>query len=543
MSGLQRDDEATRCQVLAMIAELGENGAAHLGLLSPVVQVLSDPSTRVKCAALISLGCMGQVASSAAPKVAGHLVSKDMDVRHAAIESLGRIGVHASSHAWELLALLQDDSEGIRAAVATALGSMRSPHGLEGLRVCLSDPEPCVSSSALHAIGAWGPDAGSLADAVSKCLQRPCRNHRAQAAWTLSQLGDDALPHASAVVALLADLDNMAREAGVEYFAAFGTLANSAIDEVSKLLVHNDGRVQAAAAVVLGHLGATDSAWDIAKLLKSKYVDESSVALYAAGVEPKLSVELRRPRCAAASALASIGSMDSDAVPFVALVVEGIDAGPSEATACLARALGRMGSPACVYVPKLVSLLSQASGPVRAAGCRALGDLASFTETSATASAVAARLKDDHPMVRQEAARALGCMSTEGPRFADGVAASLRDRVSKVQVAAAQAMGRFGPRGEVYAAEICRLLEGDASVRVACAGVLAGMGERGAAFAEELSELLTDAAGPVREAGLEALAKMGENAIPFLPEIEALATTDALDYVRESAERCAAALQ
>lgn len=540
LAGLQQKDEDTRCEALAFIADLGDNGAAHLQLLAPVCQVLSDPSLKVKCAALTCLGCMGQVAAPAVSKVAGHLSASDVDVRHAAIEALGRIGVHAAPHAWELLALLHDESLGIRAAVATALGLMRSPHGLEGLVACLKDPEPCVSSSALHSIGAMGPDGRSLAGAVAECLTRSCRNHRAQAIWTLTQLGDAALPHAGAVAGLLADLDNMVREAAVEFFMSFGKGASAATDKVSKFLTHKDGRVQAAAAIALGHLEAKELAWDIAKLLQSKYVDESSVALYAAGVEPKLSVPLRRTRCAAAVALAAL---EADGSPFVALIVEGIDAGPAEASACLTRALGSMGSGAAVYVPKLTSMLSDSSGPVRAAACKALGDLAQHTETSSASTAVAARLQDEHPLVRQDAVRALGCMPSEGPQFADAVAALLRDRVSKVQVAAAEALGCFGLRGQVYAAEVCKLLEADASVRCAAAVVLASMGERGAAFAEEVAELLGDAAGPVRVAGLEALAAMGEDAMPFLPLISELAARDPLDYVREAAEESVKRLQ
>merc|ERR1712007_61757 len=105
-------------------------------------------------------------------------------------------------------------------------------------------------------------------------------------------------------------------------------------------------------------------------------------------------------------------------------------------------------------------------------------------ETADAAIAVTARLTDVNPSVRKAAVRAIGNMKVEGnPHDILGV---FGDKVSGVQIAAVKAMGALGARGQIFAAEVCRLTsDTELPVRVAACAVLGDMEERGSMFAED----------------------------------------------------------
>jgi len=112
-----------------------------------------------------------------------------------------------------------------------------------------------------------------------------------------------------------------------------------------------------------------------------------------------------------------------------------------------------------------------------------------------------------------------------------------------VRAAAVKAMAGVGIKGQMYAADICRAMEGNsADVKIAAVGALASMGARGAAFADEVEPLAADQDSGVRIAALEALAAMGKVGKPFLLRAAKQAEDDALQEVRDVAGKVLADL-
>merc|ERR1712039_995668 len=184
----------------------------------------------------------------------------------------------------------------------------------------------------------------------------------------------------------------------------------------------------------------------------------------AAGLEPKLPAVLRRPACAAASALGLIGQEGLAYAAQVAEIMDDSDARPEVIAEC-ARALGLMRAEESEE--RLRTLLENQSPIVREAACFALGSLSLDSENSLSVDDVAARLWDPHPAVRQAAATAIGHMRFEGSRYLDDLVQLFGDRVAAVQAAAVRAVGCLGYRGQFFASKVAQLaMDGQIASRI-----------------------------------------------------------------------------
>lgn len=206
-----------------------------------------------------------------------------------------------------------------------------------------------------------------------------------------------------------------------------------------------------------------------------------------------------------------------------------------------AQALGLMG--ATEYGEQLCTLLQDLSPSIRAAACCALGDLGTRSENAPPGlEAVAFRLTDPHPGVREAAATAVGKMQMEGPRYLDDIVHLLGDRVGAVQAAAVRATAALGPRGQLYFARVARVASAGALVGRLAAIEALGDSESARGYAEDFAELLDDPVAEVRTAALRALAKAGgaDAKISLGKVMEAC--DDAHPAVRAAAFECATAL-
>mmetsp|Transcript_33849 Transcript_33849/g.95103 ORF Transcript_33849/g.95103 Transcript_33849/m.95103 type:complete len:568 (+) Transcript_33849:65-1768(+) len=538
VSDLGGGNDTQQCRQLFEIGSLGESWAAKLGYLPEVVKLLDEPSAQIKCAALGALGQMGEVAAPEGDKIANFLDDQDTAVVKAAITALGLIGPHAAEHAPAVAQFLTEPQVGLRTAAAEALGGMKASTYADELREALKDAEASVVVAALKAVAAWEEDGQTLAADVAACCAHASGAVRAAAVRALMKAGGAGERQAERVAELLPDCDNATLQAVVEYFESIGASGKKATEKIRGNLSSGNGRVQAASALALGYVKAGKFAKEVAALLTAPYKGDTSVALSAAGLEPKLPADIRRPACAAAKALAMMGDEGAAFADDIAKQIGGDT--PAEATAEFVKALGLMGKPALGHTDKIISLLQETSALVREAACFAIGELAKAEETVDKATAVTAKLMDVNPSVRKAAVTAIGAMQAEGnPRDILGM---FGDKVPAVQVAAVKAMGAIGERGQVFAAEVCRMaFDTELPVRVAAVTVLGDMDARGATFAEDVSALLDADDGAVREAALLALAKMGEEAKPFLASIKPLCS-DPLEYVRAAADECHEAL-
>mmetsp|Transcript_75028 Transcript_75028/g.232054 ORF Transcript_75028/g.232054 Transcript_75028/m.232054 type:complete len:571 (+) Transcript_75028:61-1773(+) len=541
VAGMQSAVDEVVFGTLKQVGEFGPSGAAALGYLPDVLKVAeTDGSQDVRIAALAAVGRMGEAAVAEIERVINFFEDEDPVVACAAIATVGTMGSAAVDQAPEVVTFLQDEAPEFRAAAVTALGGMKAWMYGDEMKKCLDDPEVAVVVATVASIGELGEDGQLLAGNIAGFLTHKSLAVRLAAVKALTSIGDAGERHAEKVAELLAEDDSSVREAVVAYFEKAGKGAKKGIEAASKCLSNSSGRVQAAAAVALGHAKAEKCAKDIAKLLSVEYKEDTSVALSAAGVERKLPAVLRRPACAAATALAMLGDEGAAFSKEVdALITEDT---PPEAAAPLIKALGTMGAVSCEA--KIRGLLEETASPVREAACFALGELASVAEDADSAKALAARLKDCNGLVRKAAATALGKFENEGPPYAAEVAKLFGDKIGYVKTAAVRAMGSLGQQGQMFATQVARMTfaaAGEAPTRVAACEVLGEMGERGSAFAEDVVALLEDPEGSVREAALKALAKMGSDASPFVSDISKCCS-DPLEAVRAAADECSTAL-
>lgn len=293
------------------------------------------------------------------------------EVQKLTINLFAKLGDVASDHAVELVVFLGHQDAEVRAAAAEAIGQMQAWSLLDELKPCFSDPVPAVTLAALKAVTRWGDDGQRSASHVQRCLNHKDRDVRAQAIRTLESFTEICARTAAHVVLLLEDNDNATRQAAVSFFATHGPIcAKKAATHASKLLSsQQNGRVQAAAAMALGHMKVTEQAVDVSGLLMAPYNDDKSLALSAAGLEQRIPVELRRPDCAAALSLALMGEEGWQfANNIVELIAESTI--PAEAAASLVRSLGLMGEEAYALKHKLEDFLENPSAILRQASSK-----------------------------------------------------------------------------------------------------------------------------------------------------------------------------
>lgn len=474
------------------------------------------------------------------------LNDESSEVQKLAINVFAKLGDVAADQAVELVVFLGHQDPEVRAAAAEALGQMQAWNLLDELKPCFSDPVPAVILAALKAVTRWGDDGQRSASHILKCLGHKDREVRAQAVRTLEGFTEICARTAAHVVLLLEDNDNATRQAAVSFFATHGPIcAKRAATHASKLLSsQQSGRVQAAAAMALGHMKVTEQAVDVSGLLMAPYSDDKSLALSAAGLEQRIPVELRRPDCAAALSLALMGE---EGWQFANNIVELIAEStlPAEAAASLVRSLGLMGEEAYALKHKLEDFLENPSAILRQAACYALGEIG--REHTGCEVPVASKLQDAHACVRTEAARAMGKLK-DGALHIDEVAALFQDRAPEVQAAAVRSVAAMGSAAQPYTAHICCLatssengLFTSTQARVAALGALGSMGDRGAAYAEEVASQLQAMEPEVRAAALEALSHFDTEAKAFMDVIDR-ARSDPIQAVRIAADDCAMAL-
>jgi len=546
-----------KCKCLAQIADYGQDAAFYLGYGPEVTRCLKDPSRDVKCAALKALGCMGAAGASDVDLVATYIKDGDSELKCAAVIALGGIGPYSRKYEQEVAELIKDGVPQIRAAAAKALGGMRAERQMGLLRKCFSDSDPKVAAGALRGIGLLGERGSEMASDVSACLANKDAGVRLAALDALTRFGTAGQKQAGLVTACLADDNNLVRHAAVSYFfeVPLGFVAYEEVGNIEKSLSNKDGRTQAAAAVALGNIQRNHSvlmkrlqagtgdmpskakalSFDTSKLialLDSTFEDEQVLALAAAGVEPKPSVELRRPACAAASTLGLLQCSDA-AQP---LASKACDTNSSkEVVASFLTSLGAMSDLPDAVSSKMPAFLNDASPLVRAGACSA------WSTKENEADNVAAKMEDPHPFVRAAAALAIGKMGATS--HSDEICKLLEDRCPGVQIAAMKALVSLGQKGEMYASEICkRALSGDNEVCLEATKALVSMGARGAAFAEEIASLLENPHSSIRKAALDALAQMGDAAKAYFENAQFL-VNDPSEEVRFAAEAAVGALR
>lgn len=520
----------------------GEAGAAADGNHEKAFYMLEDPSPQVQAAALAALGSMGAYGATYADYVARKLSNTDQrEVRKAAARSLGALGRLAAAQATPLEECLQDHDLDLVGLACSALGAVGAHHADKKLVEKLRSDDIEVAIGACKGLGFLG-----RGDDLLEPLNHREARIRAAAAAALARDAAAIERHAAKVVALLGDSDAHVRISAVGMISGLGPRAAEHVPSIGGLLGHADPGIRAAAASALGGIGelAASEVPRLEKLLTERDEDTSTHVMTIAGLQPKVAPPLRKPACAAASALAVMGKAAQRSAPKIADALEAFDEELRVQCACALSGLGEAGAK---YEDRVVALLDDPAPMVVAAACYSLGSMAEATKqpSAAIALRVAERIKDKHPAVRGAAVGSLGKMGEEASARIEDIAQCFNDRVGYVRAQAVQALPGCGEVGQMFAGEACRLMfDPEERVRLAAIATLPKLGQRGAAFAEEVASVLDDPSVEVRTAAVKALGSMqGLEVKGFLPHVQRLADEDDAEAVRVAATAASATMR
>jgi len=170
---------AVRCAALASLGRLGDAEA-----LDDIVARFEDLDPTVRQVALIAAGDVGD--PKVAPALERALRRDEPEVRFQALASLATLLGEAA--VGPLSTRLDDDDAEVRAHLAEALGSLEVEAAVEPLRALLEDAEPLVRQSAAVGLARCGDAAG----AGERVGLLTARARAVEAAWALGELEVEA---------------------------------------------------------------------------------------------------------------------------------------------------------------------------------------------------------------------------------------------------------------------------------------------------------------------------------------------------------------
>ena len=267
----------------------------------------------------------------------------DLVSRTLSLDVNGRLDI-APEAASLLLANLREGDEGQRIAAAAALrdltahrtgaGSPKGPNEPAGrdvrpldtawippLVAALGDENAAVRSSAVEAIGAYGPLAKAAVPALVAALHSADDGFRMAAARALGAIGPAAKAAGPSLVGLL-DSDSGALQATAAW--ALGKIQwNEAVPHLLTAIEHPDGELNDSAKVALAHLG--------------------SIAV--PGLIDKLGHADHRVRLRVVDALGAIGPAARDALPALRAAINGKGKTQGNYVSAIERIEGKRNSP------------------------------------------------------------------------------------------------------------------------------------------------------------------------------------------------------
>ena len=504
-------DEETRYRTVPQL------DPSHPEERAALVERLSDPSWRVRAAAVERLATLGDPSPALQPLFDRLVGGSGVGEREAAAAALGRIGSAAMPG---LIARLESTDDELRQAVANVLGTIGDRRALPALVARLADADANVRSAAADALGRIGG-----AESVAALL--------AAVESDDDSLRTAALPALAAQRAAppVAQLRRLVQDRSTRR-AAFRLIGFSEEREALELLAHGivdpARSVRTTALAALGTLRARRTLEDLQPVARSLREAAGGIPDLADRMEEALTSEEPFTPVGAATALGWIGGARQAAAlarlaeddRYRPLVEETLEVLPQtvQVQAALFDALPALTPLAMVTV---VGAMARA------------GNEAAFR-------LLAARVADPEPQVRVEAIAALGRLGDA--RAVEALVSVLADEDPTVAVLAASAVVRLGQqdaRSRAAVLEECRqrlavrpvaaflrvvgalgggedleqlrglLAAGEDKTRAAAAAAISALGARGVVREAEVPELaraMRDKAWLVRGAAARALA-------------------------------------
>jgi HEAT repeat protein len=452
-----------------------------------LVPLLKDKEPAVRWQAAVILGGIGPDAREALPALQSALENERDVFAVVAAAALAhvQIGGDPKKPIAKVIELLGSDEAAIResaAAVLEAFGRQAAP-AVEKLTALLDDDDEMVRAQALETLRAIGPAARKAVPALSKRLSDADAEVRAGAVRALRALGPHAAPAVPELIKALASDDLTVREGSVEALQAIGPAAKDAVPELTRLLgakvanpTHLLPALRALAAIGPDAKGAAPA---LLQLLDDK------------------DTELR---LAVLDTLGSLGAATPEVIVRLQLIAQR-DSFSTVRSAAI-RTLGKMGPPAKEAAPTLKAIAEGKGQDLRVWASAALARMG--IDPVANTAVVVDALKDRSPAGRVARLAALDALELLGPAGKDAVPLLeelLRDRTPI-------------SRGEKL------------QLRQKAAQTLSYLGSGARPALPKLADLLNDGDEDVRRTAVEALARLGPDAVAAADRLRELARSD-----------------
>lgn len=381
-------------QRLVAATALGAFDLYHARAIPALIEVLQDPESDVRLAAIASLmstwraliGSMGDVLApgdeideSFGPlnsALREALRDENKEVRLSAAEGLRDLYSTDTVVFNVFVDAARDEDESLRrrAALALWLGAsdrraqlfqVETEAGVAVLLELLQDTSKSARNYALRAIGSIGPQARAATPILLKLLQDEDEEMRFNSALALARIGAEAQAALPILAHTLTTSDRLKRKAAAYALRAMGSEAKPVLPALIKGLKDHEKRVRSRCAGALGKIGAGVNDEAIHALLEAERDDDSDVrlaverALAAIGKEHVQAAQKRATQFEARNFFPLFGFKPEE-IPALILMLR--DPNPN-ARAMAATALGNLG--AREAVPDLIKLLKDDDEDVR----------------------------------------------------------------------------------------------------------------------------------------------------------------------------------
>jgi hypothetical protein len=235
----------------------GEIGAWSLAAIGaegvpPLMELLTNPSPRLRCRAAVALGLTGGAAEPAVPALIKRMDDPDINTRWEAADALGCIGRRADLAVPVLIKTLEDPSSAMRNIAVKSLGDFGegATNAIPGLLAFFPSDDGRINEAVALALSKISPDttAKHIIPGLLRKLQDSNPYFQSEAVATLGQMKlvpDLAIP---ALIGLADHTNANIRYSAGFWLGSFGPAAKAAVPTLRRLTNDPDNKVSAQAA-------------------------------------------------------------------------------------------------------------------------------------------------------------------------------------------------------------------------------------------------------------------------------------------------------
>lgn len=499
-----------------IVAALGKIGPFAKEALPTLQQTLGDKDYSVRYASLQALRKIGLKPSAAVRIYQKQLNDQHWRVRTKAAQELGRIGPKAAPAFPLLVVSCRDSHKKVRATAINALKRI----GPQAIQRALTSKNSWEQIAAAQALQLIGEQASIAVPALQRAANTQQENVQRAALKALSQVGHDGL---SAYLSLLDDAPAQVRAAAAKQLKSLGTLAVVAAPSLYRMLRADEQRVRWAAAQAISRLPPTLPTLRTLLNHKTQWI-----------------------RLAAVQSLGRLGPK------AVLILLEALSNPATQVRQLAAQALGQLHSPNPMVIRDLTVALKDNEDNVKIAAAKAL-----LKQGQEGKNVFTKHLAQSSRSTFLMYLRSVPVFKQLPPKLADEFLLRLRrslgSRLADHKVQAAQILGQLGPKAGLATFLLNKLLEDpDQRVRVTAIEALSRIGKQAHISVPGLLSLVLKKTGEeqlsalrtlialsehtpkavqalrrplrhtsisIRRLGVKALAQLGEDALPALPDL------------------------